>query len=193
MAGVAGSGKSTLGRALASALQAPMLDLDSMTNPLLDSLPAVVFGGHWLASPISGEIRDGRYAALRAVTRDTVATAGRAVLVAPFTAEQRGGAAWRRLCEAGGAADLHVVHIDGDPTVFAARRAQRSEERDRHRNPPPPAAPPAVPVLPVNGEHATDRQFSRVLHALGECGAIAPRHFLRGLRLSWLAFRYRDH
>ncbi|MET0521075.1 MAG: hypothetical protein ABW156_03765 [Jiangellaceae bacterium] len=168
VAGVAGSGKSTLGRALAAAFAAPMLDLDSMTNPLLDSLPAALFGGHWLASPLGGEIRAGRYAVLRAVTRDTVATAGRAVLVAPFTAELRGGAEWGLLREAVGTADLHVVHLDGDPAVFTARRGRRSEERDRHRTPQPPAAPPAVPVLPVNGELATDQQVSRVLSALGE-------------------------
>src|SRR5262245_27909417 len=103
VAGVAGSGKSTLGRALAKALGAPLLDLDSLTNPLLDALPAETLGGHWLASPHSAAIRDGRYAALRSVAGDTVATAGRAVLVAPFTEELRGGEAWSKLLTAIGA------------------------------------------------------------------------------------------
>jgi sugar-phosphatase len=175
VAGVAGSGKSTLGRALATALGAPLLDLDSLTNPLLDCLPADLFGGHWLGSPHSGAVRDGRYAALLAVTRDTVATAGRAVLVAPFTAELRGGREWDRLRAASGVAPLRMVHIDGDAELFAARRAQRREERDQHRTPPPPAPPPAVPVLAVDGGLPTEQQLRRVLavidseHRPGSC------------------------
>jgi len=166
VAGVAGSGKSTLGRALAAALRAPLLDLDSLTNPLLDRLPADALGGHWLASPHRAAIRDGRYAALRAVTRDTVDTAGRAVLVAPFTAELRGGEPWDLLCQAVDPAGLRMVHIDGDPDLFAARRAERREERDRHRIPEPPAPPPAVPVLTVDGGLSTEQQLRRVLAAL---------------------------
>jgi len=169
VAGVAGSGKSTLGRALATALGAPMLDLDSLTNPLLDGLPAEVLGGHWLASSHGAAIRNGRYAALRAVTRDTVDTAGRAVLVAPFTAELRGGEPWELLRQAARPADLCMVHIDGDADLFAARRAGRSEERDRHRTPEPPAPPPAVPVVTVGGELTTDQQLRRVLAALEAC------------------------
>lgn len=163
VAGVAGSGKSTLGRALATALGAPLLDLDSITNPLLDRLPAAAIGGHWLASPHRDAIRDGRYAALRAVTRDAVATAGRAVLVAPFTAELRGGEPWELLREAAGTAGLCLVHLDGDPDLFAARRARRAEERDRHRPPSPAGPPPAVPVLTVDGALPTDQQVRRVL------------------------------
>lgn len=39
VAGVAGSGKSTLAMALAQELGLPVLDLDTLTNPLLDALP----------------------------------------------------------------------------------------------------------------------------------------------------------
>ena len=164
VAGVAGSGKSTLGRALATALAAPLLDLDSLTNPLLDSLPPDVLGGHWLASPHSAAIRDGRYAALRAVARDTVATAGRAVLVAPFTEELRGGPSWALLRDATGD-DLRVVHIAGSEALFAARRAGRAEIRDQHRTTLPPE-PPAVPVIPIDAALPTEEQLRRALAAL---------------------------
>jgi sugar-phosphatase len=167
VAGVAGSGKSTLGRALAKALGAPLLDLDALTNPLLDRLPADALGGHWLASSHRAAIRDGRYAALRAVTRDTLETAGGAVLVAPFTAELRGGQSWDLLRRAVGTAELHMVHIDGEAELFAARRVERSEERDRYRTPEPPAPPPAVPVITVDAEDTTEQQLRRVLFALG--------------------------
>ena len=167
VAGLAGSGKSTLGKALAVALPAPLLDLDSMTNPLLDAIPDETLGGHWLASPHSGAIRDGRYAALRAVARDVVGTAGQAVLVAPFTAELQGGADWELLRAAVGTADLCVVHIAGTEELFASRRADRCEVRDQHRVPAPPASPPAVPVVTVDGELSTGQQLLRVLAALG--------------------------
>jgi sugar-phosphatase len=175
IAGVAGSGKSTLGRALARALGAPLLDLDALTNPLLDHLPAEFLGerlpagflgDHWLASPHRAAIRDGRYAALRAVTRDIVDTAGQAVLVAPFTAELRGGEPWHLLRRAAGASGLRMVHIDGDAELFAARRAARSAERDQHRIGEPPAPPPAVPVITVAGDLAPARQLRLVLAAL---------------------------
>jgi sugar-phosphatase len=177
VAGEAGSGKSTLGRAVAAAVGAPMLDLDSITNPLLDRLSADVFGGHWLAAPHADAIREGRYAALRAVTRDTLSTAGRAVLVAPFTAELRGGTEWHLLREASGTADLRMVHIDGDAGLFAARRAGRSAERDQHRTPRPPL-PPAVPVIAVDGELTTGQQLRRVLVALGHRTAIGTTNAL---------------
>jgi sugar-phosphatase len=171
VAGVAGSGKSTLGRALATALRAPMLDLDSMTNPLLDRLPAeAIGGGHWLASPHRESIRDGRYAALRAVTHDTVGTAGRAVLVAPFTAELRGGEPWELLRRAAAPAALCVVHLEGDAELFAARRAGRAADRDRHRSPQPPPPPPAVPVVAVDARLPTRRQLRRVLAAIDRSG-----------------------
>ena len=131
--GVAGSGKSTLGRALATALGLPLLDLDAVTNPLLDRLVGPVLPTHWLASPHGELIREGRYAALRAVAGDVVATAGGAVLVAPFTAELAGGAAWDELVAAVAPAEIRVVHLDGDPALLAARRATRGAPRDAHR------------------------------------------------------------
>ena len=133
VAGVAGSGKSTLGRALATALGLPLLDLDAVTNPLLDRLVGQVLPTHWLAAPHGELIREGRYAALRAVAGDVVATAGGAVLVAPFTAELAGGAAWAELVAAVAPAEIHVVHLDGDPALLAARRATRGAPRDAHR------------------------------------------------------------
>jgi sugar-phosphatase len=131
--GVAGSGKSTLGRALATALGLPLLDLDAVTNPLLDRLVGQVLPTHWLAAPHGELIREGRYAALRAVAGDVVATAGGAVLVAPFTAELAGGLAWDQLVAAVAPAEIRVVHLDGDPALLAARRATRGAPRDAHR------------------------------------------------------------
>ncbi|WP_229276205.1 HAD-IA family hydrolase [Agromyces kandeliae] len=166
ISGAAGSGKSTLGRALASELGLPLIDLDSVTSPLLDALPAEVLGGHWLASPHAATIRDGRYAALRAVANDAVDTAGGAVLVAPFTAELEGGEPWRLLRESVEPAALRMIHLTGDPGLLAARRAARNESRDAHRQDVP-APAPRVPVITVEADLTTEQQLERLRPELG--------------------------
>lgn len=166
VAGTAGSGKSTLGRAIAESLRAPLVDLDSVTTPLLEMLPAEVLGGHWLTSPHAPAIRAGRYAALRATAADALSTAGRVVVVAPFTAELAGGAEWEALVAALAPAEPHVVHVDGDPAVLASRRSFRGASRDAHRPETEPVAP-TVPVTPVDAELSTAQQLARVLPALG--------------------------
>lgn len=146
----------------------PLLDLDTVTNPLLDGLPASVLAEHWL-SPVHGAaVRNARYGALRAVAAEVVATAGGAVLVAPFTAEMAGGDSWAGLRAALGPADPLVVWIRGDAELFARRRAQRQADRDRHRADGPPPLPPAVDHLPVDAELTTPQQVFRVRRALGD-------------------------
>lgn len=166
VAGTAGSGKSTLGRALATMLRAPLIDLDSVTTPLLDALPEGALDGHWLTSLHAPAIRAGRYAALRATAADALSTAGRVVVVAPFTAELTGGAEWSALRDALAPAELHVVHVDGDPAVLASRRFSRGASRDAHRPETIPVAP-AIAVTAVDAELSTAQQVARVLPALG--------------------------
>jgi sugar-phosphatase len=166
VAGTAGSGKSTLGRAIAVSLGAPLVDLDSVTTPLLDALPAGVLGDHWLTSPHAAAIRAGRYAALRATAADALSTAGRVVVVAPFTAELTGGAEWDALRDALAPVEPHVVHVDGDPAVLASRRSSRGASRDAHRPDTAPVAP-AIAATAVDAELSTAQQLARVLPALG--------------------------
>ncbi|MEV8268675.1 HAD-IA family hydrolase [Microbacterium sp. NPDC076911] len=167
VAGVAGSGKSTLGRAIATQLSSPLIDLDHVSNPLLDALPVEALGGeHWISSPFAPQIREGRYAALRAVVADAVSTTQSAVVVAPFTAELTGGHEWDLLREAVAPARLIVVNMVGDPQLLAARRHQRGAERDSHRTDVG-ASLPAIDVVCVDAELATEQQVSRVLAAAG--------------------------
>ena len=204
--GVAGSGKSTLGRALATALGLPLLDLDAVTNPLLDRLVGQVLPTHWLAAPHGELIREGRYAALRAVAGDVVATAGGAVLVAPFTAELAGGAAWDQLVAAVAPAEIRVVHLDGDPALLAARRATRGAPRDAHR--PDDAteqasataaahrfggaaasvASPAVPHIALDAALTPGQLLARALRALGHRTAVDPGSALFGQRFDAVLF-----
>lgn len=174
MAGVAGSGKSTLGRAIAVAMRLPLLDLDALTNPLLDRLADGASPGHWLSSPHSAAIRDGRYAALRAVARDVVATSGGAVLVAPFTAEMRGGPEWAGLVGSVAPSELRLIHLRGAAELVAARRAARGEPRDAHRLPTEEAVVPAVPHIAVDAELTHEQQLFRARRALGHRTVIDP-------------------
>jgi sugar-phosphatase len=166
VAGVAGSGKTTLGLAVAGSLSLPLLDQDSLTNPLLDQLGDAL-GGHWLGSSHARAVRDGRYAALREVARDVVQTAGGVVLVAPFTSELQGGVAWDLLKDAVLPAELSVVQIVGDDELFTTRRAARGAVRDQHRRPDPVANPPAIPLTRVDADLTTGQQVARVRVAMG--------------------------
>jgi sugar-phosphatase len=166
IAGVAGSGKTTLGRALAAHLSAPLIDLDSVTNPLLDRLHIGGTEGHWLSSARASEIRDARYAALRATARDVVGTAGSAVLVAPFTAELAGGPEWSDLRDAVAPAPLVVVRLVGDPALFSDRRSMRGEDRDAHRGVDTDAVI-GIDTHAVDAELTTRQQLARLLPLLG--------------------------
>lgn len=173
VAGVAGSGKTTLGRALAAELGVPLLDLDAVTTPLLDALPPELWDGHWLRGPHAAAVREGRYAALRAVAADAVATAGGAVLVAPFTRELQGGAAWELLRAAVAPATPHVLHLTGDPDLLAARRAERATPRDLHRADETPP-PPAIPVTRIDADLSTAQQLARVRVVVGPRPSLDP-------------------
>jgi len=178
VAGVAGSGKTTLGRALATTLGLPLLDLDSVTNPLLDTIADASWGGHWLAAPHQTAIRTGRYASLLAVAKDVVDTAGGCVLVAPWTSELRGGEAWATLQRIVGQ-HLRVIHLTGDPDLFALRRSGRGEPRDAFRPDVPDAAPPpAIPVISIDADLTTVQQLQRALVALGHRATIDPSNIL---------------
>jgi sugar-phosphatase len=194
VAGVAGSGKSTLGRELATAMRVPLLDLDAVTNPLLDRMVGPVLPTHWLAAPHGQLIREGRYAALRALARDVVATAGCAVLVAPFTAELTGGAAWAELAAAVAPAEIRVLHLHGDPALLAARRAMRGEPRDTHH--PGDAtgraaarvASPTVPHIALDASLTPGQLLARALRALGHRTVVDPDNPLFGQRFEAVLF-----
>jgi predicted kinase len=167
VAGAAGSGKTTLGRELARRFGTALLDLDTLTNPLLDELDSLLDGPHWnSAGPHAERIRAGRYAVLLAAARDLVEIGQRPVLVAPFTRELTAGTEWERLVSQVAPAATMVVHVDGSPELLARRRAARGAERDAHRPTDPPVEKPRVPHLRIDAELSTPRQVDLVAHAL---------------------------
>ncbi|MFB2598098.1 HAD-IA family hydrolase [Herbiconiux sp. P17] len=166
VAGAAGSGKSTLGLELARSLGAALLDLDTLTNPVLEGLGAVLAGGaHWNDAALRALVRPARYAALRATLADQVRAGGDAVLVAPFTAELLGGAEWQQLVQAAGSAP-QVVWLRASPELLAERRRIRSADRDAHVVDPPADHAPLVPHLSVDASLPTAEQLASVLARL---------------------------
>jgi sugar-phosphatase len=148
VAGPAGAGKSTLGRALATRMRAALLDLDDLTNPILDAVWSGT--GHWNDPEHRALVRPARYAVLRAAASAQVATGVDAVLVAPFTAELAGGDEWAALTAAVAPVEPFVVWIDTPVDVLATRVRERAEARDVGTKSGR-AAVPAIPHLRVDG------------------------------------------
>lgn len=158
VAGPAASGKSTLGRRLAATVGATLLDLDTVTNPLLDALnERLAPGGHWNDDELRELVRPARYACLLATARDQRDTGLDLVLVAPFTAELTGGQAWADLCAAVEPAEPLVIWLHASQDLLGQRLAARGELRDAGR--PVASAPePAVAHIRVDASLPIERQ-----------------------------------
>ena len=169
IAGVAGSGKTTVGRALAQELKAPLVDLDTATNPLLDIIFDVDNPGspHWLTLDPSHRVREARYAALRGIAHDALDAVGGVVVVAPFTKELTGQEEWQQLVAALQPANITVVHLTGDADVLAKRREARGMQRDMHRSEAGVVLKPAIHHFALEAELTTHQQLHRLLVHLG--------------------------
>jgi sugar-phosphatase len=169
VAGAAGAGKSTLGEALARLTGAALVDLDAVTNSLLDRLfPATGLVGHWYDDLHRPLVRPARYAALLAVAADQVRMGHDVVLTAPFTAELQGGRAWKAVTESLSPADTFVVWLDAAEDLRAGRLRDRAEPRDAAQRSERPLHPPAVPHLALPAGLATQKQLDAVLTALDD-------------------------
>jgi sugar-phosphatase len=163
VAGPAGSGKSTLGRGVAATAGATLLDLDTITNPLLDALgDRLAAGGHWNDDALRDLVRPARYACLLAAARDQRATGLDLVLVAPFTAELAGGPEWTALCDAVAPAEPRMVWLDADAELLRERVAARGEPRDAGRETGTPPQP-VVPHVRVDARFPVERQVEIAL------------------------------
>lgn len=134
VAGPPGSGKTTLGTALARSTGAVALDLDVLTNPLLAVLAEVVGAGGDLDHPsLRGRVRESRYACLVDTAATQLGHGHDVVLVAPFTAESAEARRWATLqsrLQQAGADRVVLLWLDLSPSLIAARLRERGAERD---------------------------------------------------------------
>lgn len=166
VAGPAGSGKSTLGAALAAELGSALLDQDTLTNALLDALwPNVSPDGHWNDPRYRAVVRPARYAVLRSAAADQVAAGVDTVLVAPFTAELAGGSEWDALVSAVRPATPEVIWLDALPDLLRSRVVERGERRDAFTTASARAQRPAVPHRRIEASLPTTVQVAVVLAA----------------------------
>lgn len=174
--GPPGAGKSTTATAAARRLGAGVLDLDSMTNPLVETV-ATALGVADFGDPRFAELtRTARYECLLRTAEDCLAAGVSVALIAPFTRETRDSERWReladRLSRAGG--EPVLVWVSVTPEVLAERVRTRGAARDAEKLADLPAylasldltAPP-VPHLELDGRRTPQEQAEALLAALG--------------------------
>jgi sugar-phosphatase len=176
IAGPAGSGKTTLGLALADRLGTPYLDLDDVTFDLVARFRR--------EHPERGEaesllaLRDRRYAELLQAARRLLADEGGrdVVLIAPFTAEIAATQAWERWIEQLGIGPdrSHLVWLTLPRRDRLARIAARGATRDASllaatESPEQltEAPAPVVPCLALDALLPAMDQVNRVLQHFG--------------------------
>lgn len=168
VAGAAGTGKTTLGRALADACGAALLDQDAMTNPLMDAiiqLAGITYD--FDHSALKGSIRQARYRCVLDTALENIAVGRPVVLVAPFTTEISDPNAWADAFADFEPTAVTLIWVAVPPDVAHERRRRRGLPRDlaatledRHAA----ATRPVVPHLPVNGAAPTTVEVARILH-----------------------------
>jgi predicted kinase len=132
LTGWPGSGKSTVGRVLASRLGAALVDQDTVTGPLVSVVAELVGVDDLDDARLAGPTRDARYETVTAVAEENLRAGNPVVLVAPFSRERRDLHAWealeRRLRAAGGVPLLVWLHLD--PPAVVDRLRARGAARD---------------------------------------------------------------
>ncbi len=180
-AGPPGSGKSSVGAALACRLRCAVIDQDSATNPLMEQIALAAGIPFDLDAPrLRGPVRDARYACVTAVARDNARVGVPTILVAPFTAELRDADAHRRLAEAVAPGVLQLVLVDTPAVIRAARTAARGAARDRSVSPPAPddtkEASPLEGVLVVPGAETPEAIAATIIGTLRLVDTPAESH-----------------
>lgn len=133
--GAPGSGKSSLGRALAAKLGAGLLDLDVLTGHLTDVVAQLVGAepGDLDDARVRDALGDAPYDALLDGAHDNLAVGLDVVLVAPFTRAFASIDAARETFRRLGDADVHVLWTTCPPEELMRRLRNRAAPRDRRK------------------------------------------------------------
>ena len=172
--GAPAAGKSVLGAALARRLRAALLDLDTVTQPLVDVIAGLSGTDDLDSARLADLTRDARYRAVLDTAAEILSVGTPVVLVAPFTEERRSPARWDalsgRLAAAGGQPRLVWVRLPAEEIL--RRMRERGAARDRHKLDDPgrfldglALGSPAVPHLAVDGMLPVASQVEAALEA----------------------------
>ena len=118
--GSPGAGKTTVGALVAAGGGLCLVDLDSVTTPLVEAFAASLGTVADLDAPRFAALRDARYTCLGEVVADNLRAGRDVVAVAPFTSEAADAVAWRARGRAWGAARVVLCWLDVDPAEAAA-------------------------------------------------------------------------
>lgn len=172
IAGAAGSGKTTFGRALSVRLGVPLIDLDEATAGVVDAFRASHPELDEAAALTAA--RDDRYDELQRVTCEVLAGGSSAIVTAPFTAEIASVERWRAWIAPFGELPVHLMWI----AVTAEERLRRLRVRGSSRDaglvesssdavPLPDAPPPVVEYLLLDARHDSGKKARIALSHFG--------------------------
>ncbi len=155
LGGPAGSGKTTLGDALAALMQVPHIDFDAATSSVVDDFRTAHPDD--TAADVLSAIRADRYAALRAEIMKTLQTIPRVVVSAPLRQESASQATWQAwiapIEAAGARVELIWLHLS------AAERRHRMSRRGLPRDTPAIATGPEEVPPPEVADRILDARL----------------------------------
>lgn len=133
IAGEPGSGKSSLGRALAGTVGFVLLDLDDLAP--VEALAGLMGRrADEIDDPaVASRLRGPRYEALLATAATNIGLGHGVVLVGPFSAERRDAARWQALGDRLGVGDVRLVYLDCPPAERRRRLVRRASDRDARK------------------------------------------------------------
>ena len=173
IAGAAGSGKTTFGRALAKRLALSHLDLDEVTAPLVENFRAT--------HPEHDEpealrvLRDDRYRELQRAAVMATSNGQSVVVTAPFTSEVSSPERWLGFTSNfGSLSTVQLIWLE----VTREERLRRLTSRGASRDAPltsggsgadglPPVIPPVVGHLRIDAELTNEEKIALVLSRFG--------------------------
>ena len=123
--GAPGAGKTTVGALVAEVGGLCLVDLDSVTTPLVEAFAAALGLVADLDAPRFAALRDARYACLAAVAADNLRAGRGRRRRRPLHGRGADAVAWRERGIAWGAARVVLCWLDVDPEE-AARRGRRA-------------------------------------------------------------------
>lgn len=164
IAGLAGTGKSTLGDALAASLGGVHLDFDEITRSVVER--AGVDHPNLTEAELLLAVKDDRYAALHAALVEHLAREPEQAVVvsAPFTRQTADPVAWERWAQVAPGSLLVWLHVSH--AERARRIAARGATRDVGGGASVDPAPPVVPHVGLDATEPTPQLVAAVLDRL---------------------------